>query len=93
MYGQQGEFVPGKNYWWELNKEVGNIIAPIIGAGQNEISMHMNISLLQSIILSCFDFKNSKNEIVYSSLEFPSEMYVFEKFATQFGAKVKDSIF
>ncbi len=78
-----------EEYWWELNKEVGNIIAPIIKAGQNEISMHMNISLLQSIILSCFDFKNSKNEIVYSNLEFPSDMYVFEKFATRFGANVK----
>ena len=75
--------------WWELNAEVGNIIAPLIGAGPNEISMHMNISLLQSIILSCFDFNSKKNEIVYSSLEFPSEMYVFEKFATRLGAKIK----
>lgn len=75
--------------WWKLNSEVGNIIAPLIGAGPNEISMHMNISLLQSIILSSFDFKSNKNEIVYSDLEFPSEMYVFEKFATKLGAKVK----
>jgi kynureninase len=75
--------------WWELNSEVGNIIAPLIGAGSNEISMHMNISLLQSIILSCFDFKGGKNEIVYSSLEFPSDMYVFEKFAARLGAKTK----
>jgi kynureninase len=78
-----------EEYWWELNAEVGNIIVPLIGAGPNEISMHMNISLLQSIILSCFDFNSKKNEIVYSSLEFPSEMYVFEKFATKLGAKVK----
>ena len=75
--------------WWELNSKVGNIITPLIGAGLNEISMHMNISLLQSIILSCFDFKNDKNEIVYSNLEFPSDMYVFEKFATRLGAKLK----
>ena len=75
--------------WWELNSEVGNIIAPLIGVGQNEITMHMNISLLQSIILSCFDFEKNKNEIVYSNLEFPSEMYVFEKFATRLGAKIK----
>lgn len=75
--------------WWELNSVVGNIIAPLVGAGSNEISMHVNISLLQSIILSSFDFKSDKNEIVYSNLEFPSEMYVFEKFATKLGAKVK----
>ena len=75
--------------WWELNSEVGNIIAPLIGAGPNEISMHVNISLLQSIILSSFDFKSNKNEIVYSNLECPSEKYVFEKFATKLRAKVK----
>ena len=75
--------------WWELNSVVGNIIAPLLGTGPNEISMHVNISLLQSIILSSFDFKSNKNEIVYSNLEFPSEMYVFERFASKLGAKIK----
>lgn len=75
--------------WWQLNAEVGNVIAPLIGAGNNEISMHMNISLLQSILLSCFDFSGKKNKIVFSDLEFPSDMYVFEKFAASLGAKLK----
>lgn len=75
--------------WWMLNAEVGNTIAPLIGAGKNEISMHTNISSLQAILLSCFNFKSKKNKIVYTDLEFPSDMYVFEKFATSLGAKVK----
>ncbi len=75
--------------WWMLNAEVGNSIAPLIGAGKNEISMHTNISSLQSILLSSFKFSKEKNKIVYSDLEFPSDMYVFEKFATSLGAKLK----
>lgn len=75
--------------WWELNAEVGNSIAPLIGAGKNEISMHTNISSLQSILLSSFNFSKKKNRIVYSDLEFPSDMYVFEKFATNLGAELK----
>ncbi len=75
--------------WWQLNAEVGNSIAPLIGAGENEISMHTNISSLQSILLSSFNFSKNKNKIVYSNLEFPSDMYVFEKFATSLGAKLK----
>ena len=75
--------------WWMLNAEVGNTIAQLIRAGKNEISMHTNISSLQSILLSCFDFTGKKNKIVFSDLEFPSDMYVFEKFATSLGAKLK----
>lgn len=75
--------------WWMMNAEVGNTIAPLIGAGMDEISMHTNISSLQSIILSSFEFSRKRNKIVYSDLEFPSDMYVFEKFATALGAKLK----
>lgn len=75
--------------WWMLNADAGNTVAPLIGAGRNEISMHSNISSLQSIILSSFEFNRKRNKIVYSDLEFPSDMYVFEKFATALGAKLK----
>ena len=30
--------------WWELSLKVGNLIAPLIGSGEDEISMHTNIS-------------------------------------------------
>ena len=75
--------------WWELSLKVGNLIAPLIGAGENEISMHTNISLLQAILISSFDFSGKRNKVVYTNLEFPSDMYVYEKLASSFGANLK----
>lgn len=75
--------------WWELTLNVGNIIAPLIGAGNNEIILHNNISTLQAILVSSFGFKGNRNKVVYTNLEFPSDMYVYEKFASSLGAKLK----
>jgi len=75
--------------WWELALKVGNIIAPLIGASQNEISMHPNISLMQAILISSFNFKTKRNKVVYSNLEFPSDMYVYERLAQNEGAKLE----
>jgi len=74
--------------WWELSLKVGNLIAPLIGAGKDEISMHPNISLIQSILISSFDFSGNRAKVVYTDLEFPSDMYVYEKLASSFGAKI-----
>jgi kynureninase len=74
--------------WWEMPLAVGDVIAPLIGARAGEVSMHTNVSLMQAAIISCFDFNPKKNRIVYSDLEFPSVMYVYERFATSRGAKI-----
>jgi kynureninase len=43
--------------------------------------MHQNVSVCQSLILSCFDPTPERNKIVYSELNFPSVMYVYEAHA------------
>jgi len=73
--------------WWEMPVTAGNAIAPLIGAKDGEVSMHPNISLMESILISSFDFLKKKNEIVYSDMEFPSVMYVYEQFAASQGGK------
>lgn len=75
--------------WWELSLKTGNLIAPLIGAGQNEITMHPNVSLIQSIIISSFNFQGKRNKVVYTDLEFPSDMYVYQEFAKNKGAEIK----
>ena len=40
--------------------------------------MHQNVSVCQSVILSCFDLGGRRNKIVYEELNFPSVMYVYE---------------
>jgi kynureninase len=43
--------------------------------------MHQNVSVCQSLILSCFEPTPKRNKIVYSELNFPSVMYVYEAHA------------
>ncbi|HYQ87146.1 MAG TPA: aminotransferase class V-fold PLP-dependent enzyme [Bacteroidota bacterium] len=75
--------------WWDLPITAGDTIAPLIGARPGEVSMHANISLLQAMLISCFDFRKRRNKIVLTDLEFPSVLYVYERFAKQQGARIK----
>jgi kynureninase len=67
--------------WWDMPVTTGNEIARIIGAEPDSVAMHQNVSICQSLILSCFDPTPKRNKIVYSELNFPSVMYVYEAHA------------
>ena len=52
--------------------------APSSGRRPGSVVMHQNVSVCQSVILSCFDLGGRRNGIVYEELNFPSVMYVYE---------------
>jgi len=62
--------------WWDLNVDIGNQIAPIIGAPLNTVSIHQNISLALGILLSCFDYDGPRHKVVIEAGIFPSVYYV-----------------
>ncbi len=67
--------------WWDMPVTVGNEIARIIGADPGTVVMHQNVSVCQSLVLSCLEPTPQRNKIVYSELNFPSVMYVYEAHA------------
>jgi kynureninase len=67
--------------WWEMPLTIGDEVARIIGAPPRTVAMHQNVSVCQSLILSCVEPQGRRNKIVYSELEFPSVMYVYEAHA------------
>jgi kynureninase len=69
--------------WWEMPVTLGDELAPIIGADSGTVVMHQNVSVCQSLILSCFEPTPQRNKIVYSELNFPSVMYVYEAHARE----------
>jgi kynureninase len=69
--------------WWDMPVTVGDEIGKIIGAPPGSVVMHQNVSVCQSLILSCFEPTPQRNKIVYSELNFPSVMYVYEAHARQ----------
>ncbi len=74
--------------WWEMAVGVGDKIAPLIGAGAGEISLHQNVTLTQAVISSCFDFRGPRNKIVMVELEFPSIQYFYHE-QRRHGARVE----
>src|SRR5688500_20410715 len=60
---------------------VGDDVARIIGADPGTVVMHQNVSICQSLVLSCLEPTPERNKIVYSELNFPSVMYVYEAHA------------
>jgi kynureninase len=62
--------------WWEMPVAVGDLIARIIGAGEGEVTMQPNVSIAQSIVLSCLDFSGRRNKIVSEALNFPTNAYL-----------------
>jgi kynureninase len=67
--------------WWNMPVTVGNDVARIIGADPGTVVMHQNVSVCESLVLSCFEPTTARNKIVYSELNFPSVMYVYEAHA------------
>src|ERR1041385_3639726 len=67
--------------WWEMPVTLGDELAKIIGADPGSVVMHQNVSICQSLVLSCVEPTPQRNKIVYSELNFPSVMYVYEAHA------------
>ncbi len=74
--------------WWEMAVGVGDKVAPLIGAGAGEISLHQNVTQTQAVIASCFDFRGPRNKVVMTELEFPSIQYFYHG-QTRLGARVE----
>jgi kynureninase len=75
--------------WWDMPVTLGNEVAKIIGADEGTVVMHQNVSICQSLILSCFEPTPQRNKIVYSELNFPSVMYVYEAHAREGRLKIE----
>jgi len=78
--------------WWEMPVTIGNEVARIIGADRGSVVMHQNVSICQSLILSCFlplPENSKRKKIVYSELNFPSVMYVYEAHARDHGLRIQ----
>jgi len=69
--------------WWEMPLKLGDEVGRIIGAPPGTVAMHQNVSVCQSVILSCFEPDQKRNKIVYSELEFPSVAYVYDAHARE----------
>lgn len=74
--------------WWEMPKKVGDVLGRILDAAPGSITMHQNVSVAEAMIASCLDFSGPRNKVVYTDMNFPSVMYVWEAHR-RLGARIR----
>ncbi|MCU0618480.1 MAG: aminotransferase class V-fold PLP-dependent enzyme [Gemmatimonadaceae bacterium] len=74
--------------WWQLPIEVGDIVAPLMGARPGEVAMVPTVTQAQAMVLTALDFRDGRDEIVMTALDFPSVRYVTDQLAPKLGARV-----
>lgn len=65
--------------WWTLAAELGDLLAPVIGAGPGEIMFEPCVTLAHAIVLSAIDWTSPRNKIVTDEMHFPSILYLLKE--------------
>jgi len=73
--------------WWGMPVETGNLIAGLIGAEPGSVVMHPNVTTAAEVVLSCYDWREPRNTIVTTDVDFPSVLYLLER-TTRRGARL-----
>jgi kynureninase len=74
--------------WWMMSIEVGDIIAPLIGAPAGSVVMLPNVTTGEAVVLSSFDYDTPRNRVVIVDGEFPSVRYIYDRLARRLGAEI-----
>jgi kynureninase len=74
--------------WWMMSIEIGDIIAPLIGAPRGSVVMLPNVTTAEAVVLSSFEYKPPRNRVVLVDGEFPSIRYIYDRLAQRLGAEV-----
>lgn len=73
--------------WWDLAREVGDRVAGVIGAGQDEVAMIPNATIGHWVALSTkfLERDKEKNKIISTDQDFPSSLYAVSGIARFMG--------
>ena len=74
--------------WWDAPTRVGNLLARLMNAPEGSVVMHQNVSVIQGLVASALDFSGPRDKVVYTDMNFPTNMYVWEGWK-KYGARVQ----
>src|SRR6266852_7437652 len=74
--------------WWMMSIEVGDLIAPLIGAPRGSVVMLPNVTTAEAVVLSSFEYTAPRNRVVIVEGEFPSVRYIYDRLARRLGAEI-----
>ncbi|MEZ6197725.1 MAG: aminotransferase class V-fold PLP-dependent enzyme [Planctomycetota bacterium] len=65
--------------WIDLVDETADLYGRVFGAAPGSMSMHQNVAIAEWVLLSAMDFDGPRNKVVYTDMNFPSVMYIYEE--------------
>jgi kynureninase len=65
--------------WWMMVVELGDLVAPLIGAREGEVVFQPNVTCAHAVVFSAFDFAGARSGIVTDAMHFPSILYLIEQ--------------
>ncbi|AOA63176.1 Kynureninase [Komagataella phaffii CBS 7435] len=76
--GVEGHFQHPKTPWLDIDLPVVPLIAPIVGAKENEVAVMGTLTMnLNSLLCSFYQPKGRKRKILFEKHAFPSDFYAF----------------
>ncbi|HEV3255884.1 MAG TPA: aminotransferase class V-fold PLP-dependent enzyme [Gemmataceae bacterium] len=73
--------------WWTMAADLGDLVAPLIGARAGDVVFQPNVTLAHAVAFSAFDFHGRRPRVVTDAMHFPSILYLIAEQASQ-GAEV-----
>ena len=73
--------------WWTLVADLGDLVAPLIGARSGSVVFQPNVTLAHAVVFSAFDFRGPRPNVVTDAMHFPSLLYLLNELERQ-GAEV-----
>ena len=74
--------------WWTMAADLGDLVAPLIGAEPGSVVFQPNVTLAHAVILSGLDFHGPRRRIVTDAMHFPSIRYLLANETASRGADV-----
>ena len=65
--------------WWEMAADLGDRVAPFIGAKPGEVVFQPNVTLAHAVVFSALDYPARRSRIVTDAMHFPSILYLIDE--------------
>ncbi len=65
--------------WWTMVSDLGDLVAPLIGARPGEVVFQPNVTLAHAVVLSALDYPPRRSRIVTDAMHFPSILYLIDE--------------
>ena len=66
-------------HWLPAVEKLGDTIARVLGVPEGTVVINQNVSTIEAMLASCFDFEKPRNRVVYTDLNFPTVDYVWQE--------------